>query len=113
VRRRQLGVIVVMVVVTCSGLRRPCAAGCVLETDLLVFAKGGHVCVRDGGAYLCLRRWGELLLCANNRATTPPLLVYRRLQKKKKRACFCWRRGGFALEETAALATCGERACVR
>jgi len=49
VRRRQLGVIVVMVVVTCSGLRGACAASCVLETDLLLFAKGGRVCVRDSG----------------------------------------------------------------
>jgi len=39
VRRRQLGVTVVMVVIKCGGLRGPCAAGCVLETDLLVFAK--------------------------------------------------------------------------
>ena len=52
-RRRQLGVIVVMVVVTCSGLRGACAVGCVSETNLLLFAKGGRVCASDGGACLC------------------------------------------------------------
>jgi len=82
VRRRQLGVIVVMVVVTCSGLRGPCAAGCVLETDLLLFARGVVLALETAGRVCVRKRWGVLLLYAQIEQLRRPLVVYRRLHKK-------------------------------